>query len=173
MYSPVEDSFIHSSIVIADEGYLVVPLTALSTLFAIAYLPIAHILLLAKKTRTEGVIWVVCAIVNLGLNIVVVPHLGILGAAITTLIAYGLGLGLTTYFSFKEFRFPIDWRFIAKSLIASGVMAAAVWAIAPEGTLATILTIIAGTAIYGAILLLLKGFNKEEFRFFRGLFKRT
>ena len=157
---------------IASQGYFVVPLVALSTLFTTAYVPIAHIIILVKKTRIAATIWIVCALVNLGLNILVVPRWGILGAAITTLIAYGLALGLTTYYSFKEFRFPIDRRFIIKSLIASGAMSAALWAIAPEGTLATILTVLAGTAIYGAILLLLKGFSKEEFRFFRGLFQR-
>lgn len=163
---------VFSTAEIASEGYLVVPLVALSTLFFAAYVPILQILVLVKKTKITGAIWISCALVNLGLNILVVPRWGILGAAITTLIAYALALGLTTYYSFKEFRFPIDWRFVVKSLIASGVMSAAIWAIAPEGTLVTILTIIAGTAVYGAILLLLKGFTKEEFRFFRGLFQR-
>jgi O-antigen/teichoic acid export membrane protein len=163
---------VFSTAEIASEGYIVVPLVALSTLFMTAYVPIGNIVILAKKTRITGTIWIVCALVNLGLNILVVPHLGILGAAITTLIAYGLALGLTTYYSFKEFKFPIDWRFIVKSLIASGAMSVAIWAIAPEGTLATALTVLAGTAIYGAVLLLLKGFTKEEFKFFRGLFQR-
>jgi O-antigen/teichoic acid export membrane protein len=163
---------VFSTAEIASEGYIVVPLVALSTLFMTAYVPIGNIVILAKKTRITGTIWIVCALVNLGLNILVVPHLGILGAAITTLIAYGLALGLTTYYSFKEFKFPIDWRFIVKSLIASGAMSVAIWAIAPEGTLATALTVLAGTAIYGAVLLLLKGFTKEEFKFFSGLFQR-
>jgi O-antigen/teichoic acid export membrane protein len=163
---------IFSTAEIAAEGYFVVPLVALSILFACVNSVIYMILVLAKKTKLLGAIFIIAALVNLGLNILVVPHLGILGAAITTLIAYGLALGLTTYFSFKEFKFPIDWRFIAKSLIASGAMSAAIWAIAPEGTLATALTVVAGTVIYGAILLLMKGFTKEEFRFFRGLFQR-
>jgi O-antigen/teichoic acid export membrane protein len=157
---------------ISSDGYLVVPLVALSTLFWCIYVVVMHILVLVKKIRILALIWGISALVNLLLNIVIVPRLGIFGAAITTLIAYGLALGLTTYYSFKEFRFPIDWRFIVKSLIASGAMSAALWAIAPEGTLATILTIVAGTAIYGGVLFLLKGFTKEEFKFFRGLFQR-
>ena len=157
---------------IASEGYFVVPLAALGTLFFVGYVLTSQILILVKKTKIIGAIWISCALVNLGLNILLVPHLGVLGAAITTLIAYALALGLTTYYSFKEFKFPIDWRFIVKSLIASGAMSAAIWIIAPKGTLAIILTVIAGTAIYGAILLLLKGFTKEEFKFFRRLFQR-
>jgi O-antigen/teichoic acid export membrane protein len=163
---------VFSTAEIASEGYSVVPLVALGTLFTIAFVPVRYGVILVKKTRITATIWVACAVVNLGLNILVVPRWGILGAAITTLIAYGLALGLTAYFGFREFRFPIDWRFVAKSLVASGGMAAAVWAIAPEGTLATALTVLVGTTIYGAFLLLLKGFTKQEFSFFRGLFQR-
>jgi O-antigen/teichoic acid export membrane protein len=157
---------------IASQGYLVVPLIALSILFYAAYVPVVQILVLVKKTRITAAVWISCALVNLGLNILVVPRWGILGAAVTTLIAYALALGLTTYYGFREFRFPIDWRFVIKSLIASGAMAAALWAIAPKGTSATILTIVAGIAIYGAVLFLLKGFKKGEFKFFRELFQR-
>ena len=157
---------------IASQGYLILPIVALSTLFSAIYVPITHIIVLAKKTRITGAIWIVCALVNLGLNILVVPRLGILGAAITTLIAYALALALTTYYALKEFKFSIDRRFIIKSLIASAVMYLVIWAISPQGNVATILTIVAGTAIYGVALLLLKGFNKEEFRFFKGLFQR-
>jgi O-antigen/teichoic acid export membrane protein len=157
---------------IASEGYLIVPLVALSALFWGIYVVVMHILVLVKKMRILALIWGISALVNLGLNIAIVPRVGILGAAITTLIAYGLALGLTTYYSFKEFKFPIDWRFVIKSLIASAAMSAALWAIAPEGTLATILTIVAGVAIYGAILLLLKGFKRGEFKFFKELFRR-
>ena len=163
---------VFSTAEIASAGYFVVPLVALSILFVCVNSVIALILSLVKKMKVLGAIFIIAALVNLGLNILVVPRWGILGAAITTLIAYGLALGLTTYYSFKEFKFPIDWRFVIKSLIASGAMSAAIWAIAPEGTLATALTVLAGTAIYGAILLLLKGFAKEEFKFFRGLFHR-
>lgn len=158
---------------IANQGYLIVPLVALSTLFFAAYVPIMHIIVLVKKTRITGAIWIICALVNLGLNILVVPRLGIFGAAITTLIAYGLALGLTSYYSFKEFKFTIDWHFIIKSLIASAVMSLAIWKMSPQGTSATILTIVAGAAIYGAVLLLLKGFKKEEFKFFKELFQRS
>ena len=156
---------------IANQGCFVVPLVALSTLFLAAYVPIMHIIVLVKKTKITGVIWIICALVNLGLNILVVPHLGILGAAITTLIAYGLALGLTTYYSFREFSFPIDWRFIVKSLTASTIMSLAIWQMAPQGNLDTILAVAAGAAIYGVAIFLLKGFSKEEYKFFKELFQ--
>lgn len=163
---------IFSTAEIASEGYLVVPLVALSALFFACSLPTSRILVLVKKTKIIGVIWIICALVNLGLNILVVPRWGILGAAVTTLIAYGLQLGLATYYSFKEFKFTIDWRFIIKSLIASVIMSVSIWQIHPQETSATILTVVAGVVIYGVALILLKGFKKEEFKFFRELFQK-
>jgi len=157
---------------IASEGYLVLTLVALGTLLHAASVPISRILFLVRKTKTLAAMWIACALVNLGLNILVVPHWGILGAAYTTAFAYGLRLGLTTYFCFREFRFPVDWRFIIKSLIASGVMSLVIWQISPEGALATVLTVVAGVVTYVAALVLLKGFTKQEFRFFRELFRK-
>ena len=157
---------------IATQGHYIVPIVALGTLFLGVYAVIAHILIMVKKTKVIGATWAISASVNLLLNILIVPHIGILGAAITTLIAYLLALGMVTYYSFKEFRFSIEWGFIIKSLIASAIMSAVIWLIAPQSTLSAVLTIIAGAAVYGLTLLLLKGFKKEEIKFFRGLFQR-
>lgn len=157
---------------IASEGRSIVPLVALSTLFFGVYVVVVQILILVKKTKTIGVAWLLAASVNLLLNILIVPHVGIIGAAITTLIAYSLALGIVTYYSFKQFKFNIEWSFITKSLVASAIMSLAVWLADPCGTLAVILTVVIGVIIYGVILLLLKGFKKEEIRFFRGLFQR-
>jgi O-antigen/teichoic acid export membrane protein len=158
---------------IASEGYLIVFLVALSTLFFVAYVPTSHILLLVKKTKITGAIWIGCALVNLGLSVPLVPRWGILGAAIATLIAYGLALALTSYYSFKEFRFHIDWRFIAKSLVASAIMSLVLWAMHPQSNVATIIAVIVGVVAYGVAIFLLRGFRKDEFRFFRELFQRT
>jgi len=158
---------------IASKGRFVVPLVALSILFYGAYAVIAHILVLAKKTKITGLIWIAAAAVNLGLNLVVVPHLGILGAALTTLIAYSLALAVGSYYSFKEFKFSIDWRFISKSLVASGIMTTTIWLMHPQSNLATIIAIIAGVAIYGVAIILAKGFTKNEVLFFRRLLQQN
>ncbi len=158
---------------IASQGYFVLPLVALGILFYGAYVIISHILVLVKKTKLMGLIWVAAAMVNLGLNIIAVPYLGILGAALTTLFAYVLAFSVGSYYSFREFKFPIDWYFIIKSLTASGVMVLVVWLIQPQSGLATILTVVLGIIVYGTVLLLLRGFKKEEISFLKGLFNRT
>jgi O-antigen/teichoic acid export membrane protein len=158
---------------IASQGHFIVPLIALAVSFLSIHNIISHILMFTKKTKVMAPIWLVAAGLNIGLNILVVPRIGILGAAITTLIAYSLALALVTYYSLKEFKFRIDWRFIIKSLVASAVMSVVVWLMAPQGNLDTLLTVVIGVIIYGVVLLLLRGFSKEEMRFFRGLLRRS
>jgi O-antigen/teichoic acid export membrane protein len=133
---------------IASKGYLVLPLVALSSLSWCIYIVILQILVMAKKMRIVGVSWIIAALANLLLNIIVVPRVGILGAAVTTVVAYLLSTGLVTYYSLKEFRFNIDWKFIIKSTFASIIMTLAIWRISPQENVATILSIVAGVVIY-------------------------
>jgi len=158
---------------IADQGYFILPLIALSALFYAIYGVVFYILFLVKKLKIVGIAWAIAASVNLGLNILIVPRLGIIGAAIATVIAYLLALGIVTHYSFKEFRFDLQRSFIAKSLIASAVMSASIWQINAGGILHIIPTVVLGVIIYGAVLLMLKGFSKEEFSFIRELFRRA
>ena len=158
---------------IASQGHLVTPVVALGTLILSVSGIISYILILTRKTKIMATIWIVAAVLNVGLNILVVPRMGILGAAVTTLIVFVLATGAISYYSFKEFKFRIDWYFIIKSLIASAIMSLAVWLMAPQGNLDTILTVVAGVVIYGAILMLMRGFSKEEMKFFWRLFRRS
>ena len=156
---------------IASQGYFVVPLVALGVLFWGAYWVISNILVLVKKTKIMALIWIIAAVANLGLNIALVPHLGILGAALNALIAYSLALSIGSYYSFKELTFTIDWRFIIKSLVASVIMAVIIWIVYPGSILSTGIVILAGLIIYGVTLVLLRGFSREEIVFFSKLLR--
>jgi O-antigen/teichoic acid export membrane protein len=157
---------------IASQGQIVLILESVSSFILVSGGVICHILLLVKKTKIIGTTWIVAAAVNLGLNLLMVSRIGILGAAIGSLIAYLLAAAILIYYSFKEIKFSIDWLFILKCLLASAIMSVVIWMMHPVGASATILAVIAGIAIYGIVLVLLRGFTKEEFEFFRGMLKR-
>lgn len=158
---------------IATEGHFIVPIVAMGNLLSGAYLGIIDLaLILARKTRPLAFVWIVAAVVNLGLNIALVPHWGILGAAVTSLFSYALALGLGSYLCFKEFAFPIDWRFIVKSIVAATIMALVLLFLPLNGPLATLLGVAAGTALYGVLLFLLRGFKRAEVSFLLGLFRQ-
>ena len=156
---------------IASQGYLITPFVALSALLTGAFGVIGFGLFLAKRTDIGGKIWIIAAISNLGLNIVFVPYIGIIGAAMTTLIAFILVFILSTYYSFKYIRFDIDFSSILKSVFASIVMSFVIIMWSPIGLLNILTVIGVCAAVYAAILLLLKGFTKEEIKFFRELFR--
>jgi O-antigen/teichoic acid export membrane protein len=157
---------------IAGEGYIIVPLVALAVSLLSIHNIIWNILLLVKKTKVLVIVWGIAAALNIGLNLVLVPTVGIIGSAIATLIAYVLSLIVVSYYSFKEFTFTIDWRFIIKSLIASVIMSAGVWLMRPQSLLATFITVIIGVVIYVVVLVLLRGFSRTELKFFQGLLRR-
>ena len=156
---------------IASQGYLITPFVAVSALLLGAAVVTTQGLYLAKRTDIGGKIWIIAAISNLGLNIVFVPYIGIIGAAITTLIAFTLVFILATYYSFKYLTFDIDFRFIAKSVFASIVMSLVITQWNPEGLSSMLIVIGICAVVYAAVLLLLKGIKKEEIKFFRELFK--
>ncbi len=155
---------------IASQGYLITPFVATSALLFGCHAVIVEIILLEKKTKIAGAIWIIAAILNLGLNLIFVPYMGILGAAVTTLIAHLLVGIITTYYSFKYLTFDIDLRFILKSIFASIVMSFVIIKWNPTN-IQNILTVIGVcVVVYSVILLLLGGFKKDEIAFFKELF---
>jgi O-antigen/teichoic acid export membrane protein len=155
---------------IALQGYLITPFIAVSAVLFGVRLVMGQGLYLAKRTDISGKIWIIAAILNLGLNFVVVPYIGIVGAAITTLIAFTLSAILATYYSFKYLIFDINFSFIAKSVFASFIISLVIIKLNPVGILNVLVVIGICAVVYSAILLLLKGVKKEEIKFFRGLF---
>lgn len=157
---------------IAAKGHLVTPFVALSYLLICIYAVTAgQTLLLLRKTNVVAVAWIGAALTNLVLNALLIPRFGILAAAFTTLIAYGLGTGICIY-SARSLTFPVDWRSIIKSIIASLLMSGVIWAVNPEGGFEAIGMVVAGVAVYAGALYLLRGFSKQEVRFFIDLIRK-
>jgi len=155
----------------ASRGDVVLPLIALSILLYGAYVIVGQVLLLTRKTALLGFVWVAASALNLGLNILLVPRLGIKGSALSSLTAYALVLGVVIYYSFQHVSFSFDWRFLIKSLVASGLMASVIWLISPETRPQTVAAVVAGVVVYAIGLLLLRAMRKDEIAFFRGLLR--
>ena len=87
-----------------------------------------------------------------------------------TLIAYLVAFIITMFYSIKFFKFDFDLIFILKSLAASVLMGGIIVLINPNGILNILITVIMSTVIYFILLIILKGINKDEFKFIRELF---
>jgi len=121
--------------------------------------------LLIFKRRKIFVIAFVCgALTNFILNIIFVPLYGIIAAAVTTLIAYIILTIIIGYSSRLYFPFDLHLRFIAKCIVASIGMTICIWLINPINIHELIISIIMGFIIYFCLLLILRGFKKDELR---------
>ncbi|MDO8530231.1 MAG: polysaccharide biosynthesis C-terminal domain-containing protein [bacterium] len=157
---------------IADRAFFVVPFVAVSILFYGVIYFFAQILALAKKTKITALVWLVSAFLNLVLNIIFIPMLGILGAAIATLAAYLCALVLMRRFAFKELRFKIDWYFIGKVLMASIFMGISIAWLNLPGASGLIVEILLGVVIYIMLMVLFKGIDAKEINFLKKLLTR-
>jgi len=156
---------------IALNGYLITPFIALSSLLFGVYAIVNNVIVLEKKTKITGTIWIIAALLNLCLNIVLVPYFGIIGAAVITLITYALAFILTLMYSLKFFKFDIDLIFIIKSITASVLMSAIIILINPQGLLNLLITVMICSLAYFVVLIIIKGIKKDEFKFFKSLLK--
>ena len=153
-------------------GAMVVPFVAVSGLLWGVYVIHSQYFTLVKRTTPMAIMWGTAAALNLGLNIVVVPIIGVLGAAITTLFAYAGVAVATIVMSRQHLKFDVDLVFILKSIFASMAMSLVVWQLNPEGIANVIWVIILAVLIYFVILVLVKGFSKSEIKFFKQLVTR-
>jgi len=154
---------------IASQGYLIIPFVALSSILNGCYVVIAQILVLKKNTKIQGLIFIFIAIVNFGLNLFFIPYFGILGAAITTLIAFFLVFILISYYSFKDLMFNLDPYFVIKSVIASICMSLLILGWHPEGIIQVGTSIFICFGLYIGVLVLVGGFKKEEVVFLKSI----
>jgi O-antigen/teichoic acid export membrane protein len=158
---------------IAANGYLVTPFVAAGTALFGAYQVLVVIIALKKKTAIIGTIWILSAVLNFGLNLILIPYFGIIGAALTTFLAFLLAFVLTTHYSFRQFKFDINGRFIVKSICGSSIMALFLLALSPSGPLSIVLSIALAAVIYLTILLALRGFTIREIKLIYGIYRGT
>ena len=156
---------------IAANGYLVTPLIAAGTALAGANTVFVMILALKKKTAVIGTISILSAVLNFGLNLVLIPHLGIIGAAFTTFLAFLLAFLLTAYYSLRQFAFDVNGGIILKSVCGSSIIALFLLLWNPSGPLSIVLSIALAAIIYLAILLVLRGLTIKEIKLIYGIYK--
>ena len=150
-------------------GYMVTPFVCLGAIFMGMYGITNNILILEKNTMILGKLWIVVAISNIVLNLLLVPHLNILGAAIATLLCYILAFTVTAIASKKTMRLPFNISELLKIVIASAIMGIAVYIMHPNGIIGVLISIVVGVIVYFAIIFILKGITRKEIAIFKDL----
>lgn len=154
--------YILTTEIIANQGYMITPLVALGAIFMGIYGIVNNIIILEKKTVILGYIWISVAILNIILNVIAVPYIGIYGAGIATLICYFFAFAVTLIYSRKYSVLPFDFKSIIKIVISALAMGIFVKVANPQGIFAILIVIAIAVVIYFTILVLLKGIDKKE-----------
>lgn len=162
--------FILTTPEIASNGYLITPFIALSSLLFGIYSFYQKIIILEKKTIISAKIWSTSACVNLLLNILLIPYIGIIGAAYTTLIAFTLSLILILWISSKYLKLSIGHYLYLKVLISSAIMSLVILLMNPISLWNLISTIFLCIFIYFAMLFFLNVITKEDVMSVKSLF---
>jgi O-antigen/teichoic acid export membrane protein len=150
-------------------GSIVIPFMAFGLVFFGLYSICSQILLTVKGSSWIVRLLGISAALNIGLNLLLIPRLGILGAAWSALIAYGVLGILTLIISFRYLKFDLSPVSILKSILAAAVMALVIWLIHPSGVIMVVVSILLGIVVYSVMIMLLKGFNKNELVLFKDL----
>lgn len=147
---------------IAMKGYIVTPFVAIGAVFMGIYGITNNILILEKNTGILGKLWIFVAILNIILNLIFVPIIGIAGAAIATLICYIFAFSVTTIVSKRYMKLPYEHKSHIKIIISSLIMGIIVYLLNPIGIINIIIVSIFGAAIYFILILLFKTISKKE-----------
>ncbi len=147
-------------------GKTIVPFVAFGAVFFGLYQICLYIIYLANRTHLTLRLLGIAAILNIVLNLLLIPIMGVVGAAIATFIAYGVLGILTTIVSRRYLKFDLGLPFMLKSTIASAIMALCIWLFDPEAVGTVLISAGGGIIIYFGLLLVLKGMSKSEINFF-------
>ncbi len=158
---------------IANGGKLVIPIVALANLFFGVYNLWRYVLLLTKQTKYLVYIWAISAPINIIFNFLLIPRIGIIGAAISTIFCYFISMIAVGYIALKTLTFRFQIKFIIKSIIASLGMLTYVFFSKPiDGILETLIIIFFGVIIYFLLLFLQKSFNENEIALLKSFIKK-
>jgi len=131
----------------------VTPWIAASALFAGLTTYYAHqAFTLGRRTGLLLLAMSIPTAANVGLNLVLIPRLGLQGAMIATTASYGLGLAASIGLGRFAQPLPLPLGAVAKAAVASAVMGVAVSRLPSLGGVAELgLKALAGAAVYGAL----------------------
>jgi O-antigen/teichoic acid export membrane protein len=115
-----------------------------------------------KRTWVAAGSVVVSTVLNMLLNFILLPRIGIQGAALATLVSYLLFVTLMARAGARHMRVPIPWSLAARAIAAALVMYAVVVRVELAGHVPTLAAKVAvGAAVYGLLVLAVEKTARE------------
>lgn len=145
----------------AKSAVLMVLVAAGVTLYGVSIMQV-QVLHGARRTGVQGMVSIVTAILNVGLNVVLLPRVGTVGAAIATLVSYAVTCVALASVARRYLAISYFPLYLVKCGVASAVMLAPMWALARRGTAGLVGALAAGVVTYFVALVALRAFDAEE-----------
>jgi O-antigen/teichoic acid export membrane protein len=152
-------------------GNTIVPFIAFGSVFNCFYQICIYVMLLVRKTQLNIMLLLIAAFVNVVLNLLLIPIMGILGSAVASIVAFATLGGITLMISRRYFKFDVSPQFILKSIFSASIMTLCIWLIKPESIILLLASVIIGLIIYFTVLVLIGGFSRQEISFFTGFIR--
>jgi len=163
--------YILSTPSLANQGYIVTPIVAVGGLFFGLYCIVTQVIVMERKTKITGNIWIISIVLNIVLDVIFGHYFGFIAIALITLLIYLFAFLLTLYYSFQYIRCSFYLGFIAKTIYASIFMSLVLLLLNPQGPVNVVLSGIFSFVFYIFVLWLLKGVRTNEIKFFMGILK--
>jgi O-antigen/teichoic acid export membrane protein len=148
------------------EGHRILPFVTLGAFFMGLQQRFHMGFLFKKKTGSITLAIFLSGLLNLVLNLLLIPAHGYFAAAVTTLISYAFLLVLMIVLSRRFLIWPFPFHSLAKVCCASAVMGMVAYCIGSGLTSSnlanTLLAVVIGVVLYVCVLLALKEFSLEE-----------
>jgi O-antigen/teichoic acid export membrane protein len=137
----------------AQRGYVVTAFVSLGVTAQVCTVVVSLALACVKKTHLAAYSALAGACLNLGLNIIFIPSYGIIAAAVTTLFAMLVDLGIRFRLAQRHVHLTIQWWRLAKAAVAAAILGFGLFALSPTSVVALLALLIISPAVYLALLL--------------------
>jgi O-antigen/teichoic acid export membrane protein len=145
-------------------GAILIPFIAFGGVFFGVNIICINIMQLVKKTHISFYLYLFTAIISISLNLLLIPIIGTLGAAISVSISYVVMAGTTYLVTFRYIKIHIDYKFFIKSIVASVFMGFVLFLLHPITMIQIISSVIFGILIYFLLMIIFKGIRKNEIK---------
>ena len=143
-------------------GITLVLLIAISQIFEGMFQLNTYIVYLVKQTKWLPLMIVTSTGISIGLNVALIPYIGIVGAAISKIVAYFLLAIIVTIWANKALNYEINLGYIAKIICASMVMAVCLYFLNIGGIIGFVISVITGLTVFVILMILMKAFTQQD-----------
>ena len=140
----------------------VVPLLVLAYALYGLYIMTVTGMGVTRKTAPMAWIGATAAVANIGLNLILIPPLGMQAAAATTVLANVVLAAGGWYYSNRVYPIPFEWTRVAQVVALAALVVGAAALVSPGGTAAGIAWATLAWAVFLAALVVTKTVRREE-----------